>query len=82
MTAGLGEVLLWLIDCSTVMRSGLLGAMGPDWSAVGAADYAGFGAANVLWRHTSGDVHMWYVGRDFRVGSGRMGSIDADWQPQ
>jgi hypothetical protein len=49
---------------------------------VGVADYAGFGAANVLWRDTSGSVYMWYVHRDFSVGSGRMGSITTDWHAE
>ena len=42
-------------------------------------DFNGDGKADILWRHTSGAVAIWFMNGSHIAGMGSLGNISADW---
>ena len=44
-----------------IAASGSLGVVGMDWGIQGVGDFNGDSRADILWRHSSGAVHLWLM---------------------
>ena len=42
-------------------------------------DFSGDGTADILWRHSSGAVSLWFISGTENAGSGWLGTVDTDW---
>ena len=51
----------------------------PAWQIVGRGDYNGDGFADILWRHTSGELAMWFMNGVQALGGGGVTTIDPAW---
>ena len=58
------------------------GSPGTDWSIAGLGDFNGDGKADIVWRHTSGQVYIWYMSGTAIGGGGSPGTATSDWQIQ
>jgi len=45
-------------------------------------DYNGDGQADILWRHTSGTVAIWFLNGTSVIGSGVLSGVGPEWQIQ
>jgi len=51
-----------------------------DFDGDGMTD--GDGKADIVWRNTSGLVHIWFMNGPDRVGAGSLGTVSLDWAIQ
>jgi hypothetical protein len=89
-----GATAIWEMDGTHIktadfIRNGstVVGAPGPDWHELGAADFDGDGKADILWRTDSGALAIWEMDgthiktADFiRNGSTAVGVPAPDWK--
>jgi hypothetical protein len=89
-----GTVAIWEMDGThikaadyTRLGSTAVGAPGPDWHQLGAADFDGDGKADILWRTDSGALAIWEMdgthikAADYiRSGSTAVGAPASDWK--
>jgi hypothetical protein len=62
-----------------VVNSAIVGVRGPDWTIAAVADFNGDDKADILWRHTSGTVAVWFMNGTSVVGVGVVGTPTTDW---
>ena len=53
-----------------------------DWTIQHLADFNGDGKADILWRHTSGFVGLWFMDGPSAIGSGPVATVPPDWAIQ
>ncbi|MBF0338397.1 MAG: M6 family metalloprotease domain-containing protein [Nitrospirae bacterium] len=57
-----GDVVIWLMNGSSISQSSLVANMSLDWKLKGIGDFNGDGKSDTLWQNTtSGDVVMWLM---------------------
>ncbi|KJU87798.1 secreted protein containing C-type lectin domain protein [Candidatus Magnetobacterium bavaricum] len=80
-----GEVMVWLLDPndSSKTTTYTLEPVSADWQVLAVADFNGDGMADILWKHTDGNVAVWIMQvqptpptKSFVVG----GKVSPDWQ--
>ncbi len=78
-----GVVSGWLLDGTTVIKTGNLGgasAISSIWAIQAIGDLDGDGRADLVWRNTStGQVNGWLLESLYRKQGGAMGTIPLDW---
>jgi hypothetical protein len=79
---GSGQVVVWLMNGSTVIGGGSTGSTGSNWGIVGQRDFNGDGFADILWRNTTGEVVIWLMNGSTAIGGGSPGTVTTDWQLQ
>jgi FG-GAP repeat len=52
---------------------------GTDWTTVGVGDFDGDGKADILWRHTSREVPIWFMNGTTIASVGLLGRVGTDW---
>ena len=57
-------------------------SVGREWTIHGAGDFNGDGKADILWRHSSGLVHIWLMDGTSIGGAGSPGGVGLDWTMQ
>jgi hypothetical protein len=75
-------LVIWLINGTAVTSVASLGSVTADWTIVGVGDFNGDGKADILWRHTSGDLYQWLLNGTSIIGTGSPGGAGTDWQIQ
>ena len=89
-----GPVAIWQMDGThittadyTRLGSTAVGAPGPDWHQLGAADFGGDHKADILWRTDFGALAIWEMdgthikSADYiRLGSTAVGAPGSDWK--
>jgi len=60
----------------------LPGTAGTDWSIAGIGDFNRDRKADILWRHTSGVIYVWFMDGTAVSGGGSPGATTSDWQIQ
>jgi len=45
-------------------------------------DFNGDGKADILWRHTSGVLALWFMNGTTIIGGGGVGTVPTDWHIQ
>jgi FG-GAP-like repeat len=78
-----GIVYAWLMDSTGVKAGGVIpvGIVGPGWVMEGVGDLNGDGIADILWRHSSGLVYVWYLNSAGGIASvNGLGTLDANWR--
>ena len=63
-----------------IVQSGSLGGVTNDWQIAGVGDFNGDGKADILWRHTNGQVYEWLMNGVAISGQGSPGGATNDWQ--
>jgi hypothetical protein len=53
-----------------------------DWQVKGAGDFDGDGRSDILWRNVDGQVAVWFMAGNQRIGEGYPGGRDNTWQIQ
>ncbi|MEO8346092.1 MAG: S8 family serine peptidase [Betaproteobacteria bacterium] len=78
-----GGVYTWLLNAAGVKAGGVhyVGIVGPSWNIEAVGDFNGDGVADILWRHSSGAVYVWYLTAGSAIGSVvPLGSIASTWR--
>src|SRR6516162_8298954 len=75
-----GQVVVWLMNGSTVIGGGSPGSTGSNWGVVGQRDFNGDGFADLLWRNTAGEVVIWLMNGSTVIGGGSPGTVPPVWQ--
>jgi hypothetical protein len=55
-----------------------IGALSTDWSVERVADYGGDGRADILLRHSSGQLYLYEMNGNAKSGSS-IGALSTDW---
>jgi hypothetical protein len=75
-----GQVVVWLINGTTVTGGGSPGSTTTPWTIVGQRDFNGDGFSDILWRNgTSGQLIIWLLNGGTLVGGGSPGSVAGQW---
>jgi hypothetical protein len=57
-----GDVYVWTAsggDGNVTMTGQSISSVGNDWTILGTGDFNGDGRADILWRHTDGELYVW-----------------------
>jgi len=49
----LGAVAVWLMERSTLLEQGIVGAPGEEWKIIGVGDVDGDGKSDLVWHNTA-----------------------------
>src|SRR5215813_14123596 len=78
---GSGQVGVWLLTGTTVLKADPLRAVPTDWQIGGVGDFNGDGKTDLLWyRKDSGQVEVWFVDGTAVLGEGTLRTVPTDWQ--
>ncbi len=82
-----GGVGMWLMNGTTPTAEAGLGAVDPAWQIAGTAslvqstgDFDGDGKADILWRHSGGDVAIWEMNGTTPKLEVDIGNVPTSWQ--
>jgi hypothetical protein len=84
--ASTGLAFIWFIEGVTRVGAGATGAADPNvWSIAGVGNFDGVAStstptADILWRHNNGQVFIWLMDGDMRIGQGSPGGVGQVWQ--
>jgi hypothetical protein len=67
---------------TAIASSGVLGTVTTDWTIVSVGDLNGDTKADILWRHTSGALSIWFMNGTSVIGTGSPGGVGTGWQIQ
>jgi hypothetical protein len=71
-----GDLHQWDISCGALWSNEHLGTPPLSWAIKGTGDFNGDGEGDILWRHTSGQVAIWFMVGATRVGEAYPGGTD------
>lgn len=71
-----GELDLWSISNGALASNLSLGAPPLDWQVAGAGDFNGDGQGDILWRHSNGQVAIWFMAGFTNFGQAYPGGQD------
>jgi hypothetical protein len=74
-----GDVGMWLMNGTSVLKSAVLGNVPTNWSIVGQRDFNGDGISDVLWRDTSGNVGVWLMNGTSISSTAILGNVPTTW---
>ena len=74
-----GNVGLWLVNGTQIMKTQVLGNVGTNWSVIGQRDFTGSGNTDVLWRDTSGNIGVWVMNGTSIVSTTILGNVPTTW---
>jgi hypothetical protein len=78
---GSGQVGVWLLNGTTVLRTDTLRTIPTDWQIGGVGDFNGDGKTDLLWHNkSSGQVEVWLLNGNTMLGGGTLRTVPADWQ--
>ncbi len=82
-----GEVAMWLMNGTTPTSQANVGLVSTAWQIAGTAslvqstgDFDHDGNADILWRHSNGDVAIWLMNGTTPAKQTDIGNIPTDWQ--
>jgi hypothetical protein len=58
---------------------GAVATVAPEWSIAGSGDFNGDGKADLVWRHSSGMVHVWFMNGTSAIGVGAVATVAPEW---
>jgi hypothetical protein len=71
-----------VLNGASVISASAVATVTPDWTIQRIGDFNGDGKADILWRHTSGFVGLWFMDGASAIGSGPVASLPPDWAIQ
>jgi hypothetical protein len=75
-----GQVVVWLLNGTSVIGGGSPGSAASPWAIVGQRDFNGDGFADILWRNgTTGELVVWLLNGTSVIGGGSLGSAAGLW---
>ncbi|MEO8346093.1 MAG: FG-GAP-like repeat-containing protein [Betaproteobacteria bacterium] len=77
------SVYIWLMDENGIKNNGVVyvGGVGPGWTIEGIGDFNNDGVSDILWRHTSGLVYVWYLNSGGSIANVvGLGAVDTTWR--
>jgi hypothetical protein len=64
----------------TILAGGGAGGLDFAWQIVGTGDHNGDGTSDLLWRHSTGTVVIWYMSAGGATGGGTVATVDPAWR--
>jgi hypothetical protein len=75
-----GQVVVWLMNGTSVATGGSPGSAASPWAVVGQRDFNGDGNADLLWRNgTTGQLLLWFLNGTSVSGGGSPGGATNPW---
>jgi hypothetical protein len=75
-----GEVVVWELNGTSVLRSASLGNPGPSWHVKATGDFNGDGFSDILWQNDSGEAAIWEMNGTNVVAAATIGNPGPDWR--
>jgi ELWxxDGT repeat protein len=74
-----GEVVIWELNGTSVLRSASLGNPGPSWHVKATGDFNGDGFSDILWQNDDGSVAIWEMNGINMIGGAVLGNPGPSW---
>ena len=75
-----GQVVIWLLNGSSVIGGGSPGSVAGNWVIAGTGDFDGDGNSDILWRdNNTGQVVIWLMNGSVVQGGGNVGTVGGNW---
>jgi ELWxxDGT repeat protein len=74
-----GEVVIWVLNGTSLHAAGSLGNPGASWHVKATGDFNGDGFSGILWQNDDGGVAIWEMNGTSLVGSGDLGNPGPSW---
>jgi ELWxxDGT repeat protein len=75
-----GEVVIWELNGTSVLRSASLGNPGQSWHVKATGDFNGDGFSDILWQNDDGSVAIWEMNGINMIGGAVLGNPGPSWR--
>jgi hypothetical protein len=79
LVAVMAIIVIGSFGVAMAQTSQTIGSVTAGWSVIGLADFINDNKQDILWRHTSGTVVIWYMNGSTIVTTQSLGTVGTDW---